>query len=109
MPLLAVGSVVIVDSMGNEVWRGRTGDVPEERGVLPLSVTMVDYDVLENEFVIAVIERHDGFHEIELLLSDCLRYVGERREINYVAIMHVARRVAKMAETAFARVRGRLS
>ena len=109
MPLLGKSTVVIVDNNDNEVWRGRTGDVPGEKGVLPLSVTMVDYDVLENEFVIAVIERHDNFHEIELLLSDCLRYVDERREINYVEIMHAARRVAKVAETAFARVRERLS
>lgn len=109
MPLLGKSTVVIVDNNDNEVWRGRTGDVPGEKGVLPLSVTMVDYDVLENEFVIVADRCSDGFYEIELLLSDCLRYADERRAINYVAIMHAARRVAKLAEIGFARVMGWLS
>lgn len=107
LPLLADGTVVIVDDMDNEVWRGLRGDVPEEKGVLTLNVTLVDYDVLNDEFVVVVDNRYDYFHEIELLLSDCMRYADEGRMVNYVAIMHLARRVAQIAETSFARMIGR--
>lgn len=107
MPLLTNGNVVIVDCTDNVMWRGLRWDVPEESGLLPLNVMLVDYDVLNNEFVVVVDNRCDDFHEIELLLSDCLRYADEGRMVNYVAIMHLARRVAQMAETSFARMIGR--
>lgn len=107
LPLLSDGTVVIVDDTDNEVWRGLRHDVPEEKGVLPLNVMLVDYDIFNNEFVVVVDNRCDDFHEIELLLSDCLRYADEGRMVNYVAIMHLARRVAQIAETNFARMIGR--
>lgn len=107
LPLLADGTVVVVDQMDNELWRGLKSDVPGEKGVLPLNVLLVDYDILENEFVVVAGNRSDDFHEIELLLSECLRYADEGRMVSYVAIMHLARRVAQIAETNFARMIGR--
>lgn len=107
MPLLSEGLVVVVDPVDREIWRGRRCDVTKEDGVLPLKVLMVDYDLIEEGFVLFVDNDSSDFHEIELLLSDCLRYADEGRTVNYVAIMHLARRVAQVAETSFARMIGR--
>lgn len=107
LPLLAEDNVIIVDSVDNEIWKGRRCDVPEEAGVLPLKVLMVDYDFIDEGFVVYVDNRCGDFHEIELLLSDCLRYADEGRMVSYVAIMHLARRVVQIAETNFARMIGR--
>lgn len=107
LPLLSEGNVVIVDDLDNEVWHGMRSDVAEESGVLPLKVTLVDYDTLNDEFVIWVDNSDDYFHDIELLLSDCLRHADEGRVIGYVAIMHAARQVAQIAETRLAHAIGR--
>lgn len=102
LPFLYECGLVIVDDMDNEVWRGMRCDVKEDSGVLPLNVTLVDYDTINNQFVIWVDNRDDHFHDIELLLSDCLLRADEGGAFGYLAIMHAARRVAQIAETGFA-------
>lgn len=98
--------IVIVDKDNNELWNDDWYHLAERKDLIELDVVMIKLDWLHDCYKVYVIERHDDFHEIELLLSDCMRYADEGRMIDYVAIMHAARRVAKMAETAIARVNG---
>lgn len=107
VPLLSDGMVVFVDRLGKLVWSGMKGDVAEETGLLPLVVDAIEFDNYCNAFVVSVHNGSEEFHEIELLLSDCLRYADEGRMVNYVAIMHLARRVAQIAETSYAKMIGR--
>lgn len=107
LPLLSEGNIIIVDGLDNEVWHGMRSDVSEESGVLLLSVTLVDYDTLNDEFVIWVKNRDEHFYEIELILSDCLRWADEGRVISYVNIAHAGRRIVHLAEVRLAKIMGR--
>lgn len=106
-PMLSEGYACIVDDLDNEIWSGMRRDVAKESGILPLNVTLVDYDTLNDQFVIWVENRDDHFHDIELLLSDCLRCADEGGLSSYVTIMHESRKVAQIAETGFAEAIGR--
>ena len=107
LPLLSEGRVDIVDESDNVLWRGLSGDVTEDSGILTLNVTLVDYDELNNEFVICVDNSDDGLHEIEMLLSDCKRHVSVGCAMDYVRIMHNARRIAQLAEIRLSELFGR--
>lgn len=107
LPLVSYKQVVIVDDLDEVLYRGSARNVLEYSGLLTLNVVSLDYHLYPSEFVMVVYNRDGDFHEIELLLSDCLRYADEGRMVNYVAIMHLARRVAQIAETSFARMIGR--
>lgn len=107
LPLMPCSQVVIYDKLDEKLYRGSTRNVLECPGLLTLNVVSLDYHLYPNEFVMLVDNRDGDFHEIELLLSDCLRYADGGCMVNYVEIMHLALRVAQIAETNFARMMGR--
>ena len=54
LPLLRNWNVVIVDDLDNELWHGKWYEVPRDEGFLPLNVVMVDFDTLNDGFVVWV-------------------------------------------------------
>ena len=110
LPLMRDSNVVIVDDLDYDLWRGKTDEVSDDVGLLTLNVVELRFDNLRYEFVVYVDNRDDYFHDIELLLSDCMSCADESELddlASYVKIMHASRQVSQIAGTGFAHAIGR--
>ena len=104
IPLMVGQKVAIYDGEDRLEWRGLWIDLSEHEELLDLIVVRIDFDRMRGEFVIVTDGSPD---EIELLLSECMRHADMLGVIDYLAIMHAARRVASLAEIAVSRIMGR--
>ena len=108
LPLLREWDIIVVDDMNHVLCRGDASEISEMEDMLSLDVVSILYDYRCLRFVLVAQKiTSDSPNEIMTLLSDCKRHVSVGCSMDYVRIMHNARRIAQLAETRLSELFGR--
>ena len=108
LPLLRDWEIIVSDDMNHMLCKGDVSEISEMEDMLSLDVVSIWYDHLGLRFVLVAQKiTSDTPNEIMTLLSDCKRHVSVGCSMDYVRIMHNARRIAQLAETRLSELFGR--